>query len=646
MKKFLKLEVSRQVNRRNIILMAVFMFLALVIHQVAIEKYERDLRTKSEFIDLEILKVESYKNYHQYAEYGLKMIMVPSQISSIFNQSSTLLNIQTIIESKTKLDLNKPEFGLNLFDKPTGGNLDLSWFVLVIGSLLALAWGLDTFRNTQYLKLCLNFCTPRAVYCGVILARVILLTVFMLILGVLACGQFYVNGIDLTKNDLLSICYFLLIGLIMMVFFLVLGSLFGIAGSKSWRFVIPVLLWFSLVILWPELLTLVFPGKGYNKMDSVYQHEREKLNILIKFENTASKYVLAEYKKSREEGVRADKEMSERYWNQEYPKICALDAGAIGDTRKMAENFHLLSIFNPSTFYKSVNNELSSKGYNGYTAFYDNDMKIHKGFLRYYIDKKYQPLTGKVEPYLKGEEYVFYAKSSLPAYFIQGIALNVFYILIFLAFSYYRFKKSLFFSPVKSGTFDQVNLDFKPGNHYHLGIDQKDFSYRLYGVLSGKEGPGHITIDKEKITGKCKLVYLPGLSHIPGDIRVKALISLACASFNLSEDQEKELLDKLSAQDIGGRYFKDLSLSKQAVFLLMLTGYRKPDVYFFDEFFFKLPHETIIEILDNVLDKFKQSGSLIIEVNELQSNFHVEHSRFDQVFMVGFDGISYTVMPV
>lgn len=368
--------------------------------------------------------------------------------------------------------------------------------------------------------------------------------------------------------------------------------------------------------------------------------------MFFNFEYKASKYIVEKYGKSKEEGLKADKEMSERYWNQEYPKIRALDSRAITYTRRMANKFHLLSIFNAGTFYKSVNNELSSKGYNGYTAFYENIMEVHQGFLRYYIDNKYRPLTGKVEPFLKGEEYVFYGKSSLPAYFGWGIALNVFYILILLAFSYYRFYRSLFFSRFKSGAFDQVNLDFKPGNHYHIGIDNKEFSHLLYAALSGKGHPGAVAIDKKGIPGKHEWIYLPRLDHIPGDIRVKALISLTCASFNIPGDQERDLLDKLSAQGIDGRYFKDLSLSRQAVLLLMLTGYRKPDVFFFDEFFFRLPHETIIDILDNVLDQFKQSGSLIIEVNELQSNFHVEHSRFDQVFMVGFDGIRYTVMPV
>jgi len=602
------------------------------------------MRGKSEFISLEESKLDAYNNYYLYSTYGLKLIFVPSQISSIFFNAGIFQYIQSDIDANVKLDLVTPVSGKTIFRRTLGGNLDLSWFMMLIACLGGFLMGFFCLRDNEYLKFLLNFKTRFKVFSGIIMSRIVLVILTLFMTGVLLVLQYRINDFTLNALEMKALAVYLTLICLLSIFFLALGSIIGLMKSKLVSMIVSISLIFILAVLWPEVLNLHLSESSTSEIKSIYEIESIKLNILKDFNEYVKNLLIGKNEKKEIDYLR--KKLSDDYFNIELKKMEALENKMIASIETYMKKIHLSSILNPCTFYRAVNNELSSQGIKNLISYFKETQTKKSGFVRFIFDNIYYKQNAKVEPYLKGEEYVFYAKSSLPAYFIQGIALNVFYILIFLAFSYYRFKKSLFFAQVKSGTFDQVNLDFKPGNHYHLGIDQKDFSYRLYGVLSGKEGPGHITIDKEKITGKCKLVYLPGLSHIPGDIRVKALISLACASFNLSEDQEKELLDKLSAQDIGGRYFKDLSLSKQAVFLLMLTGYRKPDVYFFDEFFFKLPHETIIEILDNVLDKFKQSGSLIIEINELQSNFHVEHSRFDQVFMVGFDGISYTVMPV
>ncbi len=638
----LKLELRKGLFRTNIAILTIFILLSVVIQQMAIKKLNSKISKKEKFIQVEKRKVERYFIYMQYGMYGFRIFFLPSPLASIFDNSTTISNLQAKIDSGHELDFNSPEFGSNIFERPTGGNLDLSWYILLFGSILILAWGFYSFRNTGYIKFLMNFASPKVVYTGIIFARILLIMLSMLLIGVVICIQFYSNGFHLNRDQIANVFIFLLIGTIALTFVLVIGSILGAIKNKTIGGIISILFLLIVVILWTEILNLTFCKKALKNMKSIYEHEIEKIDILIKFEEMASRYSKEKGYKTREEKFRADKEMSEHYWKNEYTKIEQLDSQMIEEISGNAKRFHFWSIINPITFYRSVNNELSSRGYNGYIEFYRENKKKKKGFTRFYLDKKFQPNSGKVEPYLKDEEYVFKASSSLPQYFEAGVVLNLGYIVIALMFSYFCFRKTVFPLPEKSGSYEDISIDFKRGEHftYVTNIENEDFVNQLYNVLSGKQAKGFtgtITIDDQPISSGENVIYLPYPHKIPGEIRAYALLSLAVGLIGVPKSKIKSLKEDFNKRGIKNSLLKDLSNQKRADVMLSLVQLKESKTYLLDEFFSGIPMSLKVGLLDRI-GKLKGEGTLIVEI----ISRGMPHKHFDHYSSVYFDGLRYS----
>jgi hypothetical protein len=505
----------------------VFVVFVLVIHQIGIFKHQDNLKEVEEFVDIESLKVERYINYHQYAMFGFRILLRASPLSTFYGNSTTLDDLHLFIDNSTRLKPGKHERGKNLFDRPTGGVLDLSWFILVFGGFGFGLWCFFAYRNKEYMLTLMNFASKRNAHLGVILGRILLMIVFYLIIIVVTWLQYLVNGISLSLAEIGGLLIFLLVTVLTHALLMVMSSAFG--AAKNWiKGAFLAGGFFALIVfIWPEALNEITYRVSKATMKSVYQLELQKIELMMKFERESWEYV--NKFDTRAERVEADKVMGEKWWNTEFANMEKLEAQMKEKTRENSNKFHLWSAFNPATFYKSTNNELSSKGYNAYLDIYDDGTKKQKGFLRFFLDKKsFKPYTD-VEPFLGKDEMVFDSKVSLPTYFILSLIISLCYIAGALFFSFSRFKEYLFPDMIVKNT-EKLDMQLTKGKDTHIIVEKNSKQWFL-NVLNGKVDKldGKVEIDGKSIISKDKKdhFYFPDLEELPGNISVRSLAAIA-----------------------------------------------------------------------------------------------------------------------
>lgn len=627
----IKLELRRNVNKTGIAIFIIFVFFAVLINNASITILKNEAEKKEQFIEVETQKIENYFAYSLYGMIGFRTFFSPSNISPIFQNSTSLTNLQALIDAGARLNFNRPEIGEYIFKKPTGGNLDLSWYLLVIMSIFILIWGWFSFRNTEYLKFLMSFCDSglKCVYLGILLSRIFLTIISLLGLTLIIWLQFVLNGIILNTDEITSLLLFILVLTFVMIFLLILGSIFGTIKSIFKGALFTFLCWLVLVLLWPEFLNLMFSNRAKDNIKSVYNHEIEKLKIMTAFEQMAIKY-----SSKKEDSKKADKEMSEHFLANESKKIEMLESQMIEKTEKYAKKFHFASIINPTTFYKSVNNELSSKGFNSYIDFYKENKQKKRDFIRFYFEKRMQPATGKVEPYLSGEKYIFNAKSSLPEYFGAGLILNFIYILILLLYSYYRFNRIIFPQPENTESFKELAFNFNSGGYlaFRYDITDNNLPDQLFNAFMGKAGKfsGKISVDGESILStveKQDFVYLPCPDAIPGNMKNRVIINLIAGYSRIGRAEKSKLKKELGS--IVNKKFEDIENVEKIEMLLKLAALTKTKIYLLNNLFYHLPVTSQSgKICAEIFEKLGLRSKEFIII-ELVSMSPLKHSCFD-----------------
>jgi ABC-type branched-subunit amino acid transport system ATPase component len=605
--RIIKIEFNRHLNRWTIAAMLVFLLLGTIILQVGIDKHKIDLKHQEEFINTEMKKVLRYINYHQVGIFGFRRLLEPIPLAAAFYNSITLNELLAFIDNGVRLKHMELKVGKNLFEKPFGGSLDLSWYFLIFGSLAISAWGFFALRNIQFLRYLMNFTGEKNVYWGIILARIIMIFLFLAAAFLLYRLQYLINGMGLDFNEITGLLTFFLMTALVWVFFLGLSTACG--AIRDWRIgaVILGVLWILLVLIWPEVLSVIVSKKAAATMKSAYKHEIRKIEKLMEFEKEAFEYS-GRYK-TREEKIEADKRMGEKWWDKDFKEIEKLEAEMFEKTREIARSFQSWNIFNPVTHYKSVNNELSSRGYNAYLEFYRENQEIHKGFLRYYLDKKRYESYTKVVPYLSKEQLVSRSKVSLPAYFVPGLILNLAIIAGVLFLAYLRFNRSLFPVPEKGVTTENAVFTLTKGMIFGLIMYCLNLKNQFLNVFYGcfKEFRGKITIDGQNIVTreKKRFVYIPCPSRIYNATRIRHLLSLA---------------SKVSVPgiDIKKKVFGDLKDLEKARLLLAIAQSIKTGIIILDDFAEGLASD--FEYTE-IVREIKSDDNLIISLSSNNSMF-------------------------
>jgi len=574
-------------------------------------------------------------NATQFGIFGLRISLKPTIIHSLSHNSvSFTANSLVFIDNSFRIEMNSPQSGFRVYSNPYGrSNLDYSWFFLVFGGGLVFLWGFFTFRNKEYFRFLLNYCTPKTAFTGIILGRIIALFIFFVITKFSIFSLIIINGIKFTIGDIQSFTIFSSISLITIVILKMVASLIGSINSQKIAIITASSLWFLIVLFVPEIFNVMTSKNIQRNLPSNFSKERNKLRVY----SLAQESLIEKISKVNEgEDIREFyKQFYKDYLESDFLEILKIETDYLNDLETASQNVHLVGIFTPATFYKSNLNELSGNGYNSYVSFTESNIENYRNFVKYCIDNRLNHINPKDDPFIKNDdEYVFQLKSSLPHYFGLGLAVNLFYILVLLFFAYFRFKRVVFPVPENSKIFENLELDFQKGHLYKFQDDTENTSFtsQLFNTISGQcPVDWKLTINGKKLSRgeTLEMGYLPSPDVIPSEIKIKTLISMAQKSWNVPKEQIKKF-DEKQSNSLNKKVFGDLTREQKIDFLVQMVRLKNPAVYFIHKLFFNTSSDYAG---GPFIEELLKSNPIIIESEPPSSN-NIKHKLIDRLTII------------
>jgi ABC-type transport system involved in multi-copper enzyme maturation permease subunit len=610
-----------------------FLLISLFFIQIGIVNYKKTLEQRAIFQNIEDKKVSMYINYRLYGVYGIRMLFAPAPIYVFFIDSCVVPDMISYVDSGERLKIYQPLKGKNIFELKKSGFTDFSGIILFFGTLLAILYGYSSFRQDEYLRFLSTLSSSNRSFFSTHLARLGIM--FLAILTVVGSAMLLIlfNGVSFNINK--YFVYFILGILLLSFFFYSLGTLFSLARSKIGSLVTLLSCWFFLVFFVPMAVNFFVAYKSDN-ITPLYKLEMDKFKILSDFEKSAmEKGITYRYGEKLTKEV---KDMVLSYWNNEFKKLEALEEQMREEMRKNISFYHLLSSFFPSTFYQSMTNEISSRGYENLLQFYKKVQELKRGFVKNYIDKLYFSNFTKVVSFIKSDENVYHASSHLPGYSGWGITATLFYTLLLFMASFIRYKKILYKEPIGSLSSESASeITLNNGGYTILKVLGKDFINRLYNILSGRRSKisakgfdKKIIINNTDITSpdfKQDFLYLCPANAIPEDIRVKDFLHFICRMSRASKELKSELLKNPIIQPIVNKTFGQLEIYEKSDVLLFVLEIKKSDLCILYDTCLEAPASTLIRFKD-LMDTLAAQGKHVLYLtSKLMPEFPInQHS--------------------
>ncbi len=617
-KSFFIFESRRFFGMRNTILILLLLFLSLIFIQIGINEYKNTLNRKEKFQEFEITKVSHYINYTQYGAYGVRMLFVPSPISVFFINSSVIPDMTSYVDSGEQLKIYNPLKGQNIFALKKFGFSDFSGIILFFGSLLALFYGYETFNNDEYLKFLSTVSSKKRVFYSVLFSRIILMFLVFFVITSSAFLLIIINGLYVPMN--VYFLYFILSILFISLFFFSIGTIIGTLRSKIIGITTLLSCWFLLLYFIPTAVNTYIASRS-DLFTPLYKLEIDKLKILMDFEKRAIEKA-GIFKKVDD----AERELALNYWNNELKKILALEEDMRNQMKNNISLSQKLSMFFPPTFYLSLTNEISSRGYENLIDFYNRAQSLKREFVRFYMEKKFFSNFSKVESFVKGDENVFYAQSRLPGNFTESVFINLLYIVGLFWVSYSRFRKSLFILPNHENLESYPReLRLKQGEFKVLvseGINLKNQLFNLFfgetEELRKKGSPIKVYIGDQDITeneeeDRNDFLYICHPENIPGDIRAGDFLAFIRRLMKKPRKKTEDLhaTAPLDIKSILGKRFSRLSNPEKGEIILAILRMKQRRFYLIHDIARGMPIEFTIQLKER-MEKLKDEGSLVI----------------------------------
>jgi ABC-type transport system involved in multi-copper enzyme maturation permease subunit len=602
-------------------------FLANAFIQLGIGEFKDLLRKKDKFQAFEKEKASNFVSYRQYGAYGYRILFFPAPLSIWFADSCVVPDMNSFVDSGERLKIYLPLKGKNIFDLKKTGFADFSGILLYFGSLLALFYGFDTFRSREYLKFLSSIAGEKSLFASLVISRILLM--WLLFLSIISSGLLLMvfNGVYIPVDKFLAV--FTLVVFLTSLFFFLLGTIFSTIRSKKTGITVLLSGWFILLFIIPTAVNMYVKAKSAT-ITTVHQLEMEKLKIFTDFEKKAiEKEGEFSYGKNITDSIR---KMIESYCNNEFKIIQSLEVKFLNQMKESISIYQKISMLFPTTFYISVNNEISSRGYNNMFHYYKYALKHKDNFVKYYLERIFFSNFKKVESFIKFNENVFNSSSQIPSTLGWGMLVTFLYIGGAIIISYYRFNRAIHSLP-ESDTHDKGNeneeiisypdLDLAKSTLRIFSVEGDLFNCQLFNMLSGKTGvfqkqplPFRIFIngiDSLSLAQKSNFLYLCHWEHFPGDVTAKDFLYSMARLMKITVKKVNEIAAGINP-NLKARFDKPIeNLKKQekGEIALVLIKLKKWDILIIDDV-----SRGINPLFDVCLQKnmqgLKSNGSLVI----------------------------------
>lgn len=567
-------EFKKLFIKQNIIILAVIFILLAFLCWDGISDYKKILANKKPFQEMERDKVSMHLHYTFYGVRGVRLLYIPGPLSVIFNDSAVFDGMMSHVDSAEKLEISNSFKGKDLFSD-SGGFMDFAGIMLLLSSFLALLYGWDAARNPKYLKLISDISGSHKPGFLITLARIILLNLVFFFLSGLAFTWLLINGIN--AANIFYLVYVMMLTLAI-TFFVAAGAIIGSFTSKATQLITMPVLYFLLVLVIPWLIHRAVYMEAKEGIKSIYEFEYQSFKYMM----TLEKRLYDRFGVWKSGNVAPDeiKAMIQSGQDIEYKKMREAELKRIDGIVKRIHVYQTLASFFPTTFYISTNKELSSKGFQNFIAFYRHSYDMKQDFIKFYIDRKfYRPLPESgVEPFIKGNENLFYGKSQLPNNFLLGLLAAVVYVVALLVTIYRRQRKGIEGEKLKT-----VKVDFKKGNPLFALCQNEKIKSDIFRYYQEQKTAACI----DKITMNF---------HFNG-VRADVVLTFLCHLAKVKEEKAIEYLSILGIKDLSTlkleeeeilKFYAAVKTAKNDVELIVLDDFFKQKTREFETDFFKL----------------------------------------------------------
>jgi hypothetical protein len=583
--------------KRNIIMLAGIFLLLSFLCWNGIRDYNLIQANKKPFQELERKKVSMLLHYTLYGVRGVRLLYIPKPISIIFNDSAVFPGMTAHLDTGEKLDISNSFKGKDLFSD-SGGFMDFAGIMLLIASFLGLAYGWDGTRSPDYLKFISDISGCDKPGFLITLARIILLNLVSWLLAGLALAWLLINGIN--AANMFYLVYVMVLSLVI-GFFVTLGAIMGSFKSKIIQFICMPLLYFLLVFFIPWLVLKGVYTEAQKGIQSIYEFEYETFEYLMNFEKKAyEKYGV--WKSGKEAAPEDIKTMIKTSTESVYKQMQKLEDKRLGGILKRVRTYQTISAFLPTTFYISSNKELSSKGFQNFVDFYGYAYDMKFKFVDFYLYRKFWmplPKSG-VEPFIKGDEDLYYGKSQLPTSFLLGIIITLFHLAVLLIVLHRVQKKVTGVGKnEQEKPLTPVDVDFKQGNTLLALCKNQQIKGEVSRYYRGQRNT--VCIDKIPVNIQHQLNGLKGID-------AGAVLKYLCILSGVNREKAVEYLKVLGIHDLNR---VELTREEILKFYAVLKSAKDIEYIVLDDFFKNEPRE-----FENDLFKFlgflEESGKKIL----------------------------------
>jgi ABC-type transport system involved in multi-copper enzyme maturation permease subunit/ABC-type cobalamin/Fe3+-siderophores transport system ATPase subunit len=608
-----------------VVLTVIFIIYLFGVHKGA-EEYNRVLSEVKEFQESENTSFKLIRNYVEYSKNGFKVNFVPSPNMVLFTNPSIMTEIFARLNSVIILNIYNDSKKNLIIDGGFPYRLIFSDITMLFFGLAALLFGFDAVMNKEYLKFLVSRWSSMKVYISIISARIILLLLSFLFLSTVLLFFLLMKGIELSTMDFTGLLGYFWSAILLLLFFFVTGTLLGPIRSKGIGLTVLFIVWIVSIIFIPIGINYLANSESA-KLPSPFRLDSDKLQVVNSFED----YIEDKYGKFDNDNIEAERQIVEDYFNNHYTKMERIEEVFKGKLEEHILLFKQLSVLTPITFHNLTASEVSSRGYTNYFAFYGYLQELRRRFLRFWIDCVYYHNPKVMVNFVKGDENLFYAKSRLPDNFGTGVVVNLGYIIIMLAASFFLFKRALFRLDKKEieslGDRDievktnEVSVwKIKPGkgkafNKMFFTLLSREIDRLASKGFKAVVKIGEVNIAAEKINKS--LAYFPRAEAFPGELKVKDLAWYNAKSTGLTRQETIALLEKPEIKSLARKKFKHLDDNEEVDAVLVLTYFTKADIYLIVDLATGYDQESAIKLNDRMTQLNEDSVVIYLTTKEL-----------------------------
>lgn len=473
-----KFEFGRIFRRKTGIILLLFLSLvSIYLVYSGIVEYKEFLAEKESFMEYERNVFKKYVYYRQYSDSGFRLLYEPSELSIFFGQRAAFDNLYTYIDMSEIIKINQSVKGKEIFSKKSL-DFDLSSFLLIFGSLIFLVSGLSAYESEKHFFHIGNTFVRLLIINGVIFFLMIILYGLPLFLGV-------------TTINPISYFYFCLYLLLFLDFFYSIGLFVRILKKTKFGYISTASIIWLISIYVVTGMASEFKAKKIDGLPSNESFNSVKMDRLMSFE----KGVKEEAKKLKtiEEVRQLYKNRAQVFFNTDFKKNTEMEANIIKEVSKVLETYENLSVIYPTVYYSFFCGEISSKGYNGYLDFSNRIISLRYDFVKFSLQKMYNSEDKVLEPFVKGDENIFKAKSHLPGNYWVGTGITAFYTLILFLASFFVLRRR---QTRQKETLDPKEIKHQDGKMYLILCENQQYQELLFNHYEQQEDA--VCIDEVK----------------------------------------------------------------------------------------------------------------------------------------------------